>query len=94
MATTNYTLSLSTWTAISTAGQSGTCFVQTGELIAVDHSTTGSGACAVTKAVKLYGPNGGSNILAITADGTSDIFYAIGLNGPGTDPIVLTSDVI
>ena len=94
MANTNYTLNKSTWTAITTAGQSGRVFLQTGGACAIDHSTTGGSDCTVAKAYKLYLGNNGSNVLPITKDGTSDIFYAIALSTSNPDTVVLTADVI
>lgn len=66
------------WTAITSAGQSGTCWVTkipTDGRVLIDHSTTGTGALSVTKSYSL--PENKEVITPINADDVSDIYYAI-----------------
>ena len=100
MATTAITLSKTVWTRITAAGESGTCWRKTGGTIIVDH-TEAEGAATValtsvnitvakSKRVPLDGDN--NEVLALPADNSSDIYYALAI-GEG-DSNILAVDVI
>lgn len=99
MATTAVTLSTLVWTKISAAGESGTCWKKTGGPILIDHTDAESAATLLlsntnvtvdkAKRVPLDGDN--DNVLSLPADNTSDIFYALALEGISN---ILAVDVI
>ena len=99
MATLAITLSTTVWTKITAAGESGTAWKKTGRPILVDHTDAESAATlpllntnvtkAKSKRVPLDGDN--DNVLSLPADNTSDIFYALALEGGYN---VLVVDVI
>ena len=69
----------STWTAITTAGQSGTCWLGESKTsrggVVLFHSTTGVPPDAkLEDGYKM--PNDRNNIVPITADSGTDVFYA------------------
>lgn len=77
MAIVRHTVTDTAWTAISNAGESGTCWLQQkpeeGRCV-VHHSESGSGSLDVDDAYFL--PDNKSEIVQLVADSTSDIFYA------------------
>lgn len=99
MATTAITLSTTVWTKVSAAGESGTAWKKTGNPILIDHTDAESAATlplsntnvtiAKAKRVPLDADN--DNVLLITADNVSDIFYALAIEG---DSNILAVDVI
>ena len=80
MATARYDINGSAWTAISSAGQSGTAFLlsPSSTLVVIDHSTSGSSACAISKGIPIfpYCDHHPDASLKLTKDSESDIFYA------------------
>lgn len=87
---TPYDIDHTQWTAISTAGQSGTCWLDEendnagGQLnIRVTHSASGTPPdTAITNAKRVYRSKGNTDIMILEADSDTDIFYARGVN-PG-----------
>jgi len=77
------------WTALTTAGKSGTFWWKTyssGNLV-IDHSTTGTGGLNTNKG---YYPSKHNNVpLALTADNASDIFYAKCIETDDTAEIIM-----
>lgn len=82
-----YTLTQTTWTAITAAGENGTCWLTSGEKAVIDHSKTGSTACAVNKAYPVWNS---MLPLQLIADDATDIFYAMARTD---SPVVLAVDV-
>jgi hypothetical protein len=84
MSITQYSLTSSAWTVITTAGQSGTCWLDPdndGAGGAVDvrlyHSATGVPALSKdTEGFPVYAPSGNREQLPFTADSGGDIYYA------------------
>ena len=79
MAITAKELIGSAWGAITTAGQSGTCWIGEDKAnrggVVLFHSTTGVPPGAkLAEGYKM--PNDRGNIVPITADGGTDVFYA------------------
>lgn len=99
MAITAITLSTTVWTRITTAGQSGTCWKKTGNPILVSHTDAESAATlpllntnvTVDKAKRVLLDGDNNEVLNLPADNTSDIFYALALEGGSN---VLAVDVI
>lgn len=77
MATARKTIVGTTWTAITTAGQSGSVFQLAGSQVVIDHSTTGSATCSIDKSYPLNILHSPTDIFKIEADDSYDIFYAI-----------------
>ena len=97
---TQHTITASAWTAISTAGQSGSCWLDEdndGAGGAVDvriyHSAAGiPAAVKVTEGKRLHKPAGNDDIMLITADSESDIYYAKCANAD--DTAILSADMV
>lgn len=97
---TKYTITNTAWTAISSAGEQGSCWLsEDGEDfsgtvdIRVINSATGTPTDAdLTLAKRVYKPNGNTDVLSISADSASDIFYARAKNSG--DQAALLVDVI
>jgi len=100
MATTAITISKTVWTKITAAGESGTCWKKTGGTILVDHTDSEGGATValtsvnitVAKAKRVPLDGDDNDVLALPADGASDVFYALA-TGEG-DSNILAVDVI
>jgi len=94
MATKTVEINSSTWTAITTAGQSGTCWLDTnvtgGGCVLINHSTVSGTSCECTKAYPLYREYGA--IFSFTADTIYDVYYAK-CNGLDAS-VILTVDCI
>lgn len=95
MAITKYTITGATWTAISSAGESGTCWlnglINGGGKVVVNHSDAGTGGLDLTASYPVGDPSKNEDAVQLIADGTGDIFYA-----RCTDPLAsanLISDV-
>lgn len=79
---TQYSISDSAWTAITAAGESGTCWVDEdgdggGEPdVRIIHTTGTPDASHVTVGKRLYIPKNNTDIMLISADNSSDRFYA------------------
>lgn len=77
MAITSYTVNDTAWTAITAAGESGTCWLQQkpeeGRCV-IHHSDSGTGSLDIEDGYFL--PDNKSEIVSIVADNVSDIFYA------------------
>jgi hypothetical protein len=94
-----YAIADTSWTPITTAGQSGSCWLDeqndglAGKSDArIFHSSTPPEATDVTKAKRVYKPIGNNDIMIITADSSSDIYYARMANAG--DTAVISVDVI
>lgn len=78
------------WTAITSAGESGTCwmkkFTEYGPM-AIDHSDSGTGSLDLEKSY--YPKDSKTNIIDLTADSAGDIFYAKCLHAGATAEIVV-----
>ncbi len=100
MATTAISISKTVWTRITAAGESGTCWKQTGGTIVIDHTdsdgsaTLPLSAISVTVAKSKRVPLNADDIgvLEIPADNVSDVFYALATNDNSAN--VLVADVI
>jgi hypothetical protein len=79
---TQYSITSSAWTAITEAGESGTCWLDEdgdggGEPdVRVIHSTGTPDASQVTTGKRLYIPKNNTDIMIISADSVADVFYA------------------
>lgn len=81
---TQYSITASAWTAITAAGESGTCWLDeeddgaAGTVdVRISHSDSGVPSSGdVTKAKKVYKPMGNNDLMKISADNGSDIYYA------------------
>jgi len=79
---TPYTIDATAWTAISTAGQAGTCWVESvtcgGGKLRIYHSTLGVPALSVKdQGYPLWVPNKNFDAAQLEPDDANDIFYAI-----------------
>ena len=79
---TQYSISDSAWTAITAAGESGTCWMDEdgdggGEPdVRIIHTTGTPDSSQTTFGKRLYIPKNNTDIMLISADNSSDIFYA------------------
>jgi hypothetical protein len=92
-----FTLTSTAWTAISTAGQSGSCWLDedgdgsTGSMnVRVTHAASLPATSEFTKAKRVYKPSGNADVLILTADGTTDIFYAMCKDGTA----IISADMV
>lgn len=100
MAITAITLSKISWTKITDAGESGTCWKKAGGTIVVSHTDQETAATlplsntnvTITKSKKAPLDMNDINPLPIPADNASDIYYALA-TGEG-DSNILVVDVI
>jgi len=81
------TIGSSEWTALSTAGQSGSVWLdedQDGALgradVRVIHSLSSVAAVLPTVGKRVFVPNSNNDVLICTADSATDIYYARCLN--------------
>lgn len=89
-----------TWTPITTAGQSGSCWLdddneESGDRadVRIWHKTGDApGNAELTKAKRVLRPTNNSDLLILTADSATDIFYARCKNQG--DTALLSVDVI
>ena len=80
---TQYTITGNAWTQITTAGQSGTCWLDedgdgakgTTE-VRVWHGETAPDASKFTEGRRVYKPQGNSDVVIMDADSGVDIYYA------------------
>lgn len=98
MAIVQKTITNSAWTVLTTAGQSGTCWLDEqgdGEAGKVDvriwHGSV-PGDPQITLGKRVYRPIGNIDILKIAADDGSDIYYATCANSG--DTALLSVDVV
>lgn len=85
-------LNSTNWTAITTAGQSGSCWLDEDDVSAsgsmdvrIIHSASGVPAVLdFVKGKRVYKPIKNTDILVFTADTTGDIYYAKCRNGTAT----------
>lgn len=93
MALNAFSIDGDTWTAITSAGESGQCWIQKnpdiGQVV-INHSTSGSGSLDVNDSY--FMPDNKSELVPIPADDNSDIFYARCLRS-GQEATII-SDVI
>lgn len=101
MAITSYTITNSAWTAITTAGQEGSCWLSEDE---DGQSAVGKGDIRIFNTAgvptdadlllgkRVYKPSGNTDVLTISADSGSDVFYARAKNSG--DEAVLLVDVV
>lgn len=96
---TQYTITGSSWTPISSAGQSGSCWLDEdndGAIGKVDvrivHGTSSPEAGDTTIGKRVYKPNGNDDLCFISADSPSDIYYAKCQNAG--DQAIISVDVI
>ena len=94
-----YTITNSAWTPVTTAGQSGSCWLDEqgdGAEGHVDvrlwHGTTPPGDTEITKGKVVRRPTGNDDILPFTSDSASDVYYARCAN-PG-DEATLSVDAV
>jgi hypothetical protein len=80
--TSLYSASNTAWTAITSAGQNGVCFLVDSGLVLIDHSTTGTGGCADNKAIRLNKIDSFQNNLFLRASSNADIFYVKAMSAP------------
>ncbi len=79
MATSAITIDGINWTAITAAGDSGSCWLNnvSDKPIFVDHSKTALGVdCDLIKSRRVYFADNNTQHLSITADDTGDVWYA------------------
>jgi len=77
-----YSINSTAWTAITTAGDSGTCWLDeqddgaAGDVdVRIWHGSAPSDS-DVTKGKRVYKPRGNNDMMVIGADDASDIYYA------------------
>lgn len=95
-----YTVIGSDWTVITTAGQSGTCWLdddneQSGDKadVRIWHTSgVAPGADEITKAKRVIRPSYNDDVLVITADSATDVFYARCKNAG--ESAILSVDVV
>jgi len=92
-----YTLSDSAWTPISTAGQSGSAWLDedddgaSGTMnVRVTHATSLPNVSEFTKAKRVYRPMGNTDVLSLDADTALDIFYAMCKSGAA----IISADMV
>lgn len=97
---TEYTITGTAWTAISTAGQSGSCWINEDNEGAVNkadvriyHTDAGTPAAdKVDESKRLFTPKGNTDVLILSADSGTDIHYARCKNAD--DEAVILVDVV
>ena len=95
---TNYTINGNTWTAISTAGQSGSVFVAEDDInkypvdVRIMHTTGTPVSGDFAKAKRIYKPVANNDVLPCSADGGTDVYYAKCRNAD--DSIIISADFI
>ena len=97
---TQYSITASAWTAITAVGESGTCWLDEeddGAAGTVDvrifHSDGVTPSVGdLTKAKKVYKPRGNNDVIVISADNGSDIYYARCVTAG--DTAIITVDVV
>jgi len=94
---TPYIINATTWTAISTVGQNGSCWIdedandQAGKAdCRISHSESGDPSLATSK--RVFTPIGNTDVLPFTADSATDIYYARCINEG--DSVTLFVDVV
>ena len=99
MAITQYSLTASAFTAISAAGESGTCWLDEdndgagGSVdVRIFHAASLPIPAKATEGKRVYKPRGNLDVVSITADDVSDIYYAICKDSGST--AVISVDVI
>jgi len=94
----NYTVNGTVWTALSTAGQSGSVFVAEDDtnLCPVDvrimHTTGTPVSGDFTKSKRIYKSIKNDDVLPCSADSSTDIYYARCKNAD--DSIIISADFI
>ncbi len=93
-----YSVYSTAWVAISTAGKSGSCWLnETNEGQAgtadcrIVHATSTPVGDELDYAKRVYKPSTNNDVMILTADSTSDIFYARCVNSG--DAVVLIADM-
>jgi len=99
MAIIQYSLTDTAWTAITSAGESGSAWLDEendgigGQVdVRVYHAAALPAAAKITEAKRIYKPNGNDDVMILGADDASDIFYARCVNSG--DTAIITVDVI
>ena len=100
MSITAYNIVSTLWTRISAAGESGTCWKSTGGTIRVSHTDSDGAATlpliatsvTVAKSKRVPLDADDNDVLALPADNSSDVFYALAVNSDASN--VLVVDVI
>lgn len=94
-----YSITADVWTPISTAGQSGTCWLDeqgdgaAGNVdVRIWHGESAPGDSQITMAKRVYMPRGNQDIMQISADSGDDVYYARCANDG--DAATLSVDVI
>lgn len=89
MAITQTTISGTGWTAVSSAGESGTCWLRVkpgrGSVI-LNHSDSGTSGFGVLNSYYMSGDR--STVVDLVADSASDVFYGKCTNSNGTAIVV------
>jgi hypothetical protein len=94
----NYDVNGNTWTALSTAGQSGSVFIAEDDVnvspvdVRVMHTTGTPVSGDFTKSKRIYKSSDNNDVLACTADGSTDVYYAKCRNAD--DSVILSADFI
>jgi len=80
---TQYIITANEWTPVTTAGQSGTCWINEDNDAAVGRqdvriypSLTLPVLADISKAKRVYRPNGNEDVLGFDANGTLEVLYA------------------
>jgi hypothetical protein len=91
MAIVQKSITNSEWTALTTAGQSGTCWLDedndgaSGHVdVRIIHSSSSVSAIEPTTGKRLYRPAGNNDLMTISADSSTDVFYARCFNSGDT----------
>ena len=99
MAITQYSLTATAFTAISAAGESGTCWLDEdndgagGTVdVRIVHAASLPAQAEATEGKRVYKPRGNFDVVVITADDVSDIYYAICKDSGST--AIMSVDVI
>lgn len=80
---TQYSITATSWTQISTAGQSGTCWLDDdddgakGQVdVRVFHGSSAPGDGDVTKGKRIFKAGGNRDVCILEADDAQDVYYA------------------
>jgi hypothetical protein len=96
---TQYALSNTDWTAISAAGQSGSCWLDEDDDgagghvdVRIYHASAKPAVAKATEGKRCWKSNGNDDVMLISADNASDIYWAICINEGATATI--SADVV
>lgn len=94
-----YSINATDWTAISAAGESGSCWLDEdddgagGQLdVRIYHAAAKPAVNLATEGKRCWKSNGNDDVMLISADNASDIYWAICINAGAT--AIVSADVV